>query len=75
MIWLASPSQSRRLSLARGALKIAGGVPGIRDMSLKAEAIEKHLLPYTVVQLDRFPASSRQESLSVLEDPAGNGRR
>jgi hypothetical protein len=43
----------------------------VEDASLKAEAIEKRRLPYTTVQLDRCPTSSRQESQSVLEGRDG----
>jgi hypothetical protein len=43
----------------------------VGDVPLQAEAIKQRLLPYTTIQLDRCPASSRQESLSGLEGRAG----
>jgi hypothetical protein len=62
VIWLASPSQSRRSSLAHGALKIAGR-SRYPDMPLEAEAVNSalHHPPFAHHRLNLLPPAEENQ--------------
>jgi hypothetical protein len=69
---LASSSGDAGKAIADSPVKIetVDAMPD-RDHSPRVKHVLDRILPYTTVQLDRCPASSRQESLLVLEGRAG----